>query len=94
MNALIAEIVDGESNPKDLYEFNRRSYYKCTYTGCSVRKHVERASNDLRSVVTTYEGKHNHDVPGPRGSRSYTGNRPSSNNSETSGPTATGPVSW
>lgn len=40
-----------------------RSYYKCTYEGCSVRKHVERASNDLKSVITMYEGKHNHEVP-------------------------------
>lgn len=54
---------------------------------------MERASNDLRSVVTTYEGKHSHDVPGPRGSGSYTGNRPLSDNSETSGPTVTGPIS-
>lgn len=45
-----------------------RSYYKCTTTGCSVRKHVERASSDPRSVITTYEGKHNHDVPAARGS--------------------------
>lgn len=28
-----------------------------------MRKHVERASHDLTSVITTYEGKHNHDVP-------------------------------
>lgn len=48
-----------------------RSYYKCTYMGCTVRKHVERASHDLRAVITTYEGKHNHDVPAPRGSGSY-----------------------
>jgi len=33
-----------------------------------VRKHVERASHDLRAVITTYEGKHNHDVPAARGS--------------------------
>ena len=47
-----------------------RSYYKCTYQGCPVRKHVERASHDLRAVITTYEGKHNHDVPAARGSGS------------------------
>jgi len=40
-----------------------RSYYKCTTPGCNVRKHVERASTDPKAVVTTYEGKHNHDVP-------------------------------
>ncbi|CAL0313639.1 unnamed protein product [Lupinus luteus] len=40
-----------------------RSYYKCTTLGCSVRKHVERASTDPKAVITTYEGKHNHDVP-------------------------------
>lgn len=54
------KVVKGNPNP--------RSYYKCTSLGCSVRKHVERASQDLRSVITTYEGKHNHDVPLPRGS--------------------------
>ena len=43
--------------------FFGRSYYKCSSPGCSVRKHVERAAYDLKSVVTTYEGKHNHEVP-------------------------------
>lgn len=37
---------------------------------------MERASHDLRAVITTYEGKHNHDVPAARGSGSYTMNRP------------------
>lgn len=53
-----------------------RSYYKCTFLGCPVRKHVERASHDLRAVITTYEGKHNHDVPAARGSGSYSLNKP------------------
>ncbi|MCL7037324.1 hypothetical protein MKW94_012234 [Papaver nudicaule] len=54
------KVVKGNPNP--------RSYYKCTSNGCAVRKHVERASHDLRAVITTYEGKHNHDVPAARGS--------------------------
>lgn len=29
---------------------------------------MERASHDLKSVITTYEGKHNHDVPAARNS--------------------------
>ncbi|KAL8168144.1 hypothetical protein V2J09_009643 [Rumex salicifolius] len=61
------KVVKGNPNP--------RSYYKCTSVGCPVRKHIERASNDMRAVITTYEGKHNHDVPAARGS-SYTVNRP------------------
>lgn len=28
-----------------------------------MRKHVERASDDPRAFITTYEGKHNHDMP-------------------------------
>ncbi|KAG6466509.1 probable WRKY transcription factor 26 [Zingiber officinale] len=55
---------------------NARSYYKCTTSGCPVRKHVERASHDQRAVITTYEGKHNHDVPAARGSGAQLVNRP------------------
>ncbi|XP_031100508.1 probable WRKY transcription factor 26 isoform X2 [Ipomoea triloba] len=61
------KVVKGNPNP--------RSYYKCTSQGCPVRKHVERASHDIRSVITTYEGKHNHDVPAARGSGSHGLNR-------------------
>ncbi|XP_011627110.1 probable WRKY transcription factor 33 isoform X1 [Amborella trichopoda] len=65
------KVVKGNPNP--------RSYYKCTNVGCPVRKHVERASHDTRAVITTYEGKHNHDVPAARGSNSVV-NRPSTGN--------------
>ncbi|CAK9142370.1 unnamed protein product [Ilex paraguariensis] len=51
-----------------------RSYYKCTNPGCKVRKHVERAASDPKAVVTTYEGKHNHDVPAARNSSHNTTN--------------------
>lgn len=33
-----------------------------------MRRHVERASNNTKSVITTYEGKHNHEVPAARNS--------------------------
>ncbi|XP_050384256.1 WRKY transcription factor SUSIBA2-like [Argentina anserina] len=54
------KVVKGNPNP--------RSYYKCTSAGCLVRKHVERASHDIKFVITTYEGKHNHVVPAARNS--------------------------
>lgn len=57
-----------------LLNFICRSYYKCTYAGCNVRKHVERASTDPKAVVTTYEGKHNHDVPTARKTCNSTAN--------------------
>uniref|UniRef100_A0A803QMK1 WRKY domain-containing protein n=1 Tax=Cannabis sativa TaxID=3483 RepID=A0A803QMK1_CANSA len=60
------KVVKGNPHP--------RSYYKCTSAGCNVRKHVERASTDPKAVITTYEGKHNHDVPAARNSSHSTAN--------------------
>uniref|UniRef100_A0A2P2LMK3 Uncharacterized protein MANES_08G001500 n=1 Tax=Rhizophora mucronata TaxID=61149 RepID=A0A2P2LMK3_RHIMU len=49
------KVVKGNAYP--------RSYYRCTGLKCNVRKHVERASDDPRAFITTYEGKHNHEMP-------------------------------
>ncbi|KAM1065386.1 hypothetical protein ACFX13_021264 [Malus domestica] len=45
-----------------------RSYYRCTNTKCTVKKRVERSSEDPTTVITTYEGQHcHHTVAFPRG---------------------------
>ncbi|XP_077238113.1 putative WRKY transcription factor 4 [Tasmannia lanceolata] len=49
------KLVKGNPNP--------RSYYKCTSEGCPVRKHVEKALDNVNSLVVKYEGKHNHGQP-------------------------------
>ncbi|KAJ8761915.1 hypothetical protein K2173_006517 [Erythroxylum novogranatense] len=40
-----------------------RSYYRCTTQKCSVKKRVERSFQDPSTVITTYEGQHNHPIP-------------------------------
>ncbi|CAN1152806.1 Probable WRKY transcription factor 57 [Linum perenne] len=46
-----------------------RSYYRCTNSKCTVKKRVERSSEDPTTVITTYEGQHCHHTVGfPRGS--------------------------
>ncbi|PON77258.1 WRKY domain containing protein [Parasponia andersonii] len=39
-----------------------RSYYKCTYQGCNVKKQIQRLCMDEGVVVTTYEGMHTHSI--------------------------------
>ncbi|XP_010667572.1 probable WRKY transcription factor 32 isoform X2 [Beta vulgaris subsp. vulgaris] len=43
-----------------------RSYYRCSSSGCPVRKHVERANDNSTAMIVTYEGKHDHDIPTPK----------------------------
>ncbi|GMH05105.1 hypothetical protein Nepgr_006945 [Nepenthes gracilis] len=62
------KMVKGSSNP--------RSYYKCTTAGCNVRKHIERSSTDPKAVITSYEGKHHHDVPAGKFSNNRNVNTP------------------
>ncbi|XP_030527607.1 probable WRKY transcription factor 75 [Rhodamnia argentea] len=42
-----------------------RSYYKCTFQGCNVKKQVQRLTKDEGVVVTTYEGMHTHSLDKP-----------------------------
>ncbi|KAL3536327.1 hypothetical protein ACH5RR_004788 [Cinchona calisaya] len=49
------KVVKGNAYP--------RSYYRCTSLKCNVRKYVERTSEDPNAFITTYEGKHNHEMP-------------------------------
>ncbi|OVA07904.1 DNA-binding WRKY [Macleaya cordata] len=41
-----------------------RSYYRCTNSSCTVKKRVERSSQDPTIVITTYEGQHCHHTVG------------------------------
>jgi len=50
---------------------NPRNYYRCSREGCQVKKRVERARDDARFVITTYDGVHNHPVAPPPPPRGY-----------------------
>ncbi|XP_076889710.1 uncharacterized protein LOC143540571 isoform X2 [Bidens hawaiensis] len=42
-----------------------RNCYKCTYAGCTVKKHVQKAVDGSSQVIITYKGLHNHNIPAP-----------------------------
>ncbi|KAL0715741.1 hypothetical protein Bca4012_065063 [Brassica carinata] len=70
------KVVTGNANP--------RSYYRCTYNGCKVRKHVERSANNVKFVVATYGGIHEHVPPPERISKFGTKNQSGSSMSQDS----------
>ncbi|KAL7097228.1 hypothetical protein ACP275_10G130800 [Erythranthe tilingii] len=43
-----------------------RNYYRCTSSGCPVRKQTERSMDNASAVVISYKGVHDHDIPLPR----------------------------
>ncbi|KAL2322208.1 hypothetical protein Fmac_026587 [Flemingia macrophylla] len=43
-----------------------RNYYRCTSSGCPVRKHVETAVDNSEAPTVTYKGLHDHDKPVPK----------------------------
>ncbi|KAG2314388.1 hypothetical protein Bca52824_017510 [Brassica carinata] len=70
------KVVTGNANP--------RSYYRCTYNGCKVRKHVERSADNVKFVVATYGGIHEHVPPPERISKFGTKNQSGSSMSQDS----------
>ncbi|KAL0715735.1 hypothetical protein Bca4012_065057 [Brassica carinata] len=70
------KVVTGNANP--------RSYYRCTYNGCKVRKHVERSADNVKFVVATYDGIHEHVPPPERIRKSSTKNQSGSSMSQDS----------
>lgn len=50
-----------------------RSYYRCTNSKCTVKKRVERSSEDPTVVITTYEGQHCHHTVGFQRSTGFIG---------------------
>ncbi|CAF1712439.1 unnamed protein product [Brassica napus] len=61
---------------------NRRSDYRCTYTGCEVKKLVEKSVDNVKLVVATYDRIHEHVPPPECISKSSTKNQSGSSMSQ------------
>ncbi|XP_048606518.1 probable WRKY transcription factor 10 isoform X1 [Brassica napus] len=68
------KVVTGNANP--------RSDYRCTYTGCEVKKLVEKSVDNVKLVVATYDGIHEHVPPPECISKSSTKNQSGSSMSQ------------
>ncbi|KAG6409454.1 hypothetical protein SASPL_127493 [Salvia splendens] len=64
-NKVVVQLESEVDILEDGYRW-RKYGQKCTAPNCTVRKHVERAADDIKSVITTYDGKHTHAVPSSR----------------------------
>ncbi|CDY47543.1 BnaC03g69190D [Brassica napus] len=68
------KVVTGNANP--------RSDYRCTYTGCEVKKLVEKSVDNVKLVVATYDRIHEHVPPPECISKSSTKNQSGSSMSQ------------
>ncbi|KAH1143312.1 hypothetical protein AAZX31_12G141800 [Glycine max] len=41
-------------------------HFRCTSSGCPVRKHIETAVDNSKALIITYKGVHDHDMPVPK----------------------------
>ncbi|CAG7896554.1 unnamed protein product [Brassica rapa] len=92
--SVIIQVENEENHPDDGFRWrkygqkvvtgnpNPRSYYRCTYTGCKVTKHVERSVDNVKLVVATYDGIHEHVPPPERISQSSRKNKSGSSMSQ------------
>ncbi|XP_020240269.1 probable WRKY transcription factor 32 isoform X2 [Cajanus cajan] len=74
----VAHVADDEGISGDGYRWRKygqklvkgnpyiRNYYRCTFSGCPVRKHVETAVDNSKAPMVTYKGLHDHDKPVPK----------------------------
>ncbi|KAL8120313.1 hypothetical protein AgCh_017471 [Apium graveolens] len=57
------QISQGLKEEKVQDKNKKLNYYRCTSDGCGVKNRVERSTDDPSTIITTYEGTHNHVRP-------------------------------